>query len=94
METAQKIQRITSKGQITLPIAWRRRTGARSIIVSPKGDLLEISLLRTHDEEDEVWATVFDAMRDNKGKGIPIEKIITALEKSIGTKKKQHGRVR
>lgn len=85
METAQRIQRVTSKGQITLPIAWRRRMGANSIVVHTKGDVLEIVSMRTPDEEDEAWVTLFDAVRDNKGKGIPVNKMITVLKKSVGT---------
>lgn len=87
METTQRIQKITSKGQITLPVAWRRRIGAHSIVVCPKGDLLEISPLLTPDEEDEGWITVFDAVRDNGGKGLRVEKVISVLKKSVGTKK-------
>lgn len=81
METTQRIQRVTSKGQITLPIAWRRRMGTHSIAVRPRGDILEISSLRTPDEEDAAWVTVFDAVRDNKGKGIPATEFIRVLKK-------------
>jgi bifunctional DNA-binding transcriptional regulator/antitoxin component of YhaV-PrlF toxin-antitoxin module len=81
METTQRVQRVTSKGQITLPIAWRRRMGARSIIVRPRGDMLEISPARTPDEEDAAWVTVFDAMRDNNGKGIKATDLIKILKK-------------
>ena len=81
METVQKIQRVTSKGQITLPIAWRRRMGTNSIVVRAKGDVLEISSLRTPDEEDEAWITLFDAMRDNNGKGIKATDLIKVLKK-------------
>ena len=89
-----KIQRVTSKGQITLPISWRRKMGnASTIIVRTKGDTLEISPLRTEDERDEEWVTIFDAVRDNKGKGIHAEEMITAIKKSI-EKKKAHGRTR
>ncbi|MDO8561221.1 MAG: AbrB/MazE/SpoVT family DNA-binding domain-containing protein [bacterium] len=87
MITTQKIQRVTSKGQITLPISWRRRMGTNSILVRHKGDTLEISSLRTPDEEDEAWVTLFDAVRDNKGKGIPVEKMMATLKKSIRGKK-------
>ena len=81
METAQKIQRVTTKGQITLPIAWRRRMGTNSIVVRTKGDVLEISSLRTPDEEDEAWVTLFDAIRDNNGKGIKATDLIKVLKK-------------
>ena len=94
MGTIQKIQRMTSKGQITLPIAWRRRMGTSSIIVRPRGDILEISSLHTPDEEDDAWVTIFDAVRDNNGKGLPVEKMITILKKSVGAKKERHGRIR
>lgn len=81
METAQKIQRVTSKGQITLPISWRRRMGTHSIVVRPRGDILEISSLRMPDEEDGSWVTVFDAVRDNKGKGIKATDLIKILKR-------------
>jgi bifunctional DNA-binding transcriptional regulator/antitoxin component of YhaV-PrlF toxin-antitoxin module len=71
MKTTEKIQRITSKGQITLPIAWRRRVGASTIVVRVNDDALEITPLLTEDARDEAWVSVFDAVRDNGGKGIP-----------------------
>ena len=79
--TKPRIQRITSKGQITLPIAWRRKMGTSTIVVRAKGDMLEISPLRTLDDEDEQWVTIFDAVRDNKGKGIPAKEISRILRK-------------
>lgn len=67
----EKIQRVTSKGQITLPIAWRRKMGnATTITVVMKDDSLIISPLRTEDERDDAWVTLFDAVRDNEGKGV------------------------
>lgn len=90
----EKIQRVTSKGQITLPIAWRRRMGnATTIVVRTKNDVLEISPLRTEDERDAEWVTLFDAVRDNNGKGIPVDKMIAVLKKSL-RKKEKHGRAR
>jgi len=81
MATIDKIQRITSKGQITLPIAWRRQMGASTIVVRAKGETLEISPLRTLDEIDEQWVTIFDAVRDNKGKGISAKDFSKLLRK-------------
>lgn len=81
MATIDKIQKITSKGQITLPIAWRRRMGANTIVVRAKGETLEISPLRTQDEQDENWVTIFDAVRDNNGKGISAKDISRLLRK-------------
>lgn len=93
MNTIEKIQRVTERGQITLPIAWRRKMGTSTIMVKTKGDTLEISPLRTEDERDERWVTIFDAVRDNGGVGIPAEEMISALKK-LAKKKKPHGRTR
>ena len=93
MKSTEKIQRVTERGQITLPVAWRRKVGTQNIIVRTKGDVLEISPFITEDERDEQWVTIFDAMRDNKGKGIPAEKMIATLERITKTKK-TNGRAR
>ena len=88
IKTHEKIQRVTERGQITLPAAWRRRAGVgASIIVKEKGGILEISPLHTEDERDEQWVTIFDAMRDNGGKGIPAKEF-AAIIRRIDRKKK------
>ena len=66
METAQKIQKVTSKGQITLPVAWRKATGTNTITLTVKGSRILIAPARLQEENEY---TVFDAIRDNKGKG-------------------------
>jgi len=76
MNSNDKIQRVTSRGQITLPVSWRRLHGnAATIVVRAKGDTLEITPLRTEEEREEEWVALFDAMRDNKGKGIPAKEL-------------------
>jgi len=87
MKTTEKIQRITERGQITLPISWRKKAGVRSILVREHGDGLEIVPFRTQDERDEEWVTLFDAVRDNKGKGVPADTLIASLEKTLKKKK-------
>lgn len=78
----EKIQRVTSKGQITLPIAWRRKMGnATTITVEMRDDSLIISPLRTEDERDEEWVTLFDAVRDNNGKGVPAKKLAQMIRR-------------
>ena len=83
--TGARVQNITSKGQITLPIAWRRKTEARQIIVRAKGDALEIvpALLpaRNGRKEKTREYTGFDALRDNKGKGLKASDLLTLLAK-------------
>jgi hypothetical protein len=55
--------------------------GTSTIIVREHGDTLEISPLRTQDERDDEWVTLFDAVRDNKGKGIPAKKFATMIRR-------------
>lgn len=78
MLTIEKIQRVTSKGQITLPAVWRKEFGTDQVMVTAKGGLIEIApVRRSHSNE----YTVFDAIRDNKGKGIKAEDFIKILDK-------------
>ena len=75
----EKLQKITSKGQITLPIAWRRAVKTNTIVVTQKGDTLSISPARLEKEHSEY--TVFDALRDNGGKGVRAKEFVTILKK-------------
>jgi bifunctional DNA-binding transcriptional regulator/antitoxin component of YhaV-PrlF toxin-antitoxin module len=76
-----KVQKVTSQGQITLPIAWRRKFDSDQIILRVKGDVLEIEAfdLSARNKSDEY--TVFDAIRDNKGKGIKAQDLLKTLPK-------------
>ena len=75
----ERIQKITSKGQITLPIAWRNLTKTNSILVTHQGDSLRISPI--HLEKNKNEYTVFDAIRDNSGKGIKATELVKMLKK-------------
>lgn len=77
--TTERIQKITSKGQITLPIAWRRATKTNSILVTQKDGILHISPARLEKEQQEY--TVFDALRDNNGKGVKAAELVKMLKK-------------
>jgi bifunctional DNA-binding transcriptional regulator/antitoxin component of YhaV-PrlF toxin-antitoxin module len=78
MKTATRIQKVTSKGQITLPASWRARTKADTITVKIMGDTVEISPARLQERGEY---TVFDAIRDNKGKGIKAADLAGILRK-------------
>lgn len=80
---ASRIQKVTSKGQITLPVGWRKTVGTDVICITQEGDSLRIAPARLADAHDEY--TVFDAIRDNDGKGVRAADFIRAL------KKVQHG---
>ena len=83
MQTAlhARIQNITSKGQITLPVVWRRKTKAEQIILRVKGDILEIAPAEISSRREEKEYTVFDALRDNKGKGLRASDLSALLKK-------------
>lgn len=83
-EKIEKIQKITSKGQITLPIAWRKKMGVDTIVVRTNGETLEISPARLVNSDADGYTTVFDAIRDNGGKGIKakdLAKLIAKIDK-------------
>jgi bifunctional DNA-binding transcriptional regulator/antitoxin component of YhaV-PrlF toxin-antitoxin module len=77
MTTKTKVQKISSKGQVTLPVAWRKAIKTDLIAVSISGDTLEIRPAR-FDESGEY--TVFDAIRDNKGKGLKVGDLAKIIE--------------
>lgn len=77
------IVKTTSKGQVTLPVAWRRRFRTSRYALKEQGDTLVISPLDIELLEKENWKTVFDARRDNDGNGIPIDKLIKVLKKTL-----------
>jgi AbrB family looped-hinge helix DNA binding protein len=73
------IVKITSRGQITIPAKWRRNFATNNYIIEEKKDMLEIRPLKQEALEKEEY-TVFDATRDNKGKGIKAEDLVKILE--------------
>lgn len=79
MSTKTKIQKISSKGQVTLPASWRKTIKTDHITVSVNGDSLVIQPARL-DESGEY--TVFDAIRDNKGKGLKVKDLQSILATS------------
>ncbi|OGY59384.1 MAG: hypothetical protein A3B23_03790 [Candidatus Colwellbacteria bacterium RIFCSPLOWO2_01_FULL_48_10] len=73
-----KIQKVTERGQITLPAEWRKNYPSSNIMVRQIGDKLEIAPLKI-DNNNEY--TVFDALRDNKGAGLKTTDLIKVLKK-------------
>ena len=74
------ISKATTKGQITIPKKWRDKFNTNQFIISEKGDKLEIKPLIVKGEEEY---TVFDAIRDNKGKGMKASDLVDILKKTI-----------
>ncbi len=74
-----KIAKSTERGQITLPKKWREHFPTNSFIVEMHDDKLIIRPLKLKDHiEEEV---LFDADRDNNGKGVSAEDMIAMIQK-------------
>jgi len=85
-----KILTATSKGQITLPVAWRKQFKTNQFALSFKGDLLKIKPIKLKGifEEKEGDYTIFNAQRDNNGKGVKGTDLLKALKEINGQDKK------
>lgn len=77
------VVRATSKGQVTLPAAWRKNFDTDRFLIKAQGNMLTITPLEIDALEDEHWETVFDAKRDNGGKGIALDAFMKALKKTL-----------
>lgn len=78
------IVKATSKGQITLPAKWRKNFSTDRFLLKEKKGVLEVSPLDASAlEEEEGWETIFDADRDNGGKGVGVDQLIKALKKTL-----------
>ncbi len=80
----RKVIHPTSKGQITLPKEWRDQFSTDNFLLTVSEHKIEIVPLyvdELHDEE-----ILFDAARDNAGKGVSVAEMITHLKKI-----KKHG---
>ena len=72
------ILKATTKGQVTLPAKWRKNFSRNNFIAKENGDILEIKPIDIDKIENEY--TVFDALRDNKGKGIKAGDLVKILK--------------
>jgi bifunctional DNA-binding transcriptional regulator/antitoxin component of YhaV-PrlF toxin-antitoxin module len=80
----RRVQKMTSKGQITLPSKWRAEVGTQHVVVKTKGTMLTVAPARFEEDEDDAnWTTIFDKDRDNDGKGVPASEFIRILKKLV-----------
>ena len=75
------ILKTTSKGQITIPAKWRKKFNTNQFVVTLRENSLEIKPLIIKEETDEI--TVFDAIRDNKGKGIKATDLLKIIRTTL-----------
>ncbi len=76
------IQKVTTRGQITLPKAWRDVNGSSLVQVQVKDDTLVIRPAKLDSEDEVVWS----AARDNNGKGIEDRKFLKVLQEIVENK--------
>ena len=81
MKNNTTIVKATTKGQITLPAKWRRKMGTDRFLLHENGDSLEVQPLDLDKLSKTDEYTVFDAIRDNKGKGIKAKDLTRLLKK-------------
>lgn len=76
------ILKTTTKGQITLPVKWRKRYLTNQYKATEQGDRLIIEPLDLAKLDDEKgWETVFSAKKHNQGKGVEVSKLLKILDK-------------
>lgn len=75
-----KIVKSTSKGQITLPKSWRDQFNTDDFLMQIEVNSITIKPINLAElqAEEEV---IFDADRDNNGKGVTPDEIIRMLKK-------------
>jgi len=89
MKTLEKIVYMTEKGQITLPVVWRRMVGTNAVrISSGRGDTIEIAPVGHTEDKDTGWVSVFNARRDNQGKGLTPSQFLRTIGRSKNVLKK------
>ncbi|PIR03340.1 MAG: hypothetical protein COV60_00830 [Candidatus Magasanikbacteria bacterium CG11_big_fil_rev_8_21_14_0_20_43_7] len=77
------IVKATSKGQVTLPVKWRRQFNTDNFLATEKDGVLELRPLDINDAVKKKEITVFDALRDNKGKGLKAKELSRLLKKTL-----------
>ena len=80
-KTIQRIQKVTSKGQVTLPGAWRSSVDTDHDLVKVAGDTVTFSPVYPQDMRAGGYTTVFDAIRDNKGRGLRASDLLKMLDR-------------
>ena len=77
------IVKATTKGQITIPAVWRNRFDTNRYLVYINDESLEIKPFDLDKMNTSDEYTVFDAIRDNKGRGIKAKDLVKLIKKTI-----------
>ncbi len=71
------VQKTTSKGQITLPKVWRGQFKTNHFVLESNNEVMIIRPIFLDNPNN--YEVVFNADRDNKGKGISAKKLLEYL---------------
>lgn len=74
-----KVIKSTPRGQITLPKTWREQFRTDNFLLQIHGK--QIIIQPVHIDQLEEEEIIFDADRDNDGKGVTPDEIIRLLKK-------------
>ena len=74
-----KFAKSTSKGQVTLPKEWRSQFNTDNFLMEMHDQKIVIKPIEIGELVDE--EVVFDAKKDNDGKGISLDEMIKLLKK-------------
>lgn len=75
------IQKVTSRGQITLPIRLREKWNTEYITVVEKDGGFFVTPAKIESLDNNNEYSVFDAIRDNQGKGIKAKDFVSILKR-------------
>jgi len=89
MKTIEKIVYMSTKGQITLPMAWRRKIGTSAVrIRESNGDRLEILPVDLKNDEETGWVSIFDS-KEKRPTTNDVLKFLQKNKEGRNTKKKK-----
>ena len=74
-----KVVKTTTKGQITLPKNWRSRFDTDNFLLEIAEKQIIVKPIKFKELNSE--EIIFDAERDNDGKGVPVDEMIKLLKK-------------
>ncbi len=80
------IVKTTTKGQITLPSAWRKQFQTNQFILSYDGDVMKIQPIDLDKilKKEKGEKVIFNAIRDNNGRGVKAKDLLKVLKKIDG----------
>jgi len=77
------VLKATSRGQITLPAKWRKNFKTDRFTARIRERSIEIQPLTVVSSKTSRECTVFNAIRDNKGKGLKAKDLVRILKQTL-----------